>query len=89
MGDEKEQLWYGKEIEKGGISNIRNYIKKIILTKQFANKLSMIYDEDIFPEEFKNEYQNKWSFETKPVDKINDIIKYIDDKYNIQTELEK
>jgi hypothetical protein len=37
-GDEQEELWYGKQIEKDkGIKDIKKYIKKVIFTKHFIN----------------------------------------------------
>jgi hypothetical protein len=41
FGDEMEEVWYGKQVERdGGIKNIKKYIKTIILTKKFQRNLA-------------------------------------------------
>jgi len=90
-GDEMEQLWYGPEIEKGGIKNIKTYIKKIILTKSLINKLTFLPNATIgyFPKDFQAEYKDKWASNSSSTDRINDIINYIESMYNIPVETEK
>lgn len=41
-GDEQEELWYGKQLEKDrGFKDIRKYVKKVVLTKKFQKELHM------------------------------------------------
>jgi hypothetical protein len=91
MGDEMEQLWYGPEIERGGINNIRKYIKRIIITKKFQNSLLnadfALYK--TFSSEFINQVGHAWSFETSPQLKLKQIQEFIETKYNIPVEIEK
>jgi len=90
FGDEMEQLWYGPKIEKDGITNIKDYIKKIIITKKFQKDLvNFNYDDSMFDREFTDKYKKNWEYSTSPRDKFLQIQEFIKDKYNIDVELEK
>ena len=85
IGDEQEQLWYGKRIQQDeGIKNIRSYIKKIIITKKLKDKIvDLTFDIYALGED-----QFGWDFETSPQQKLDQIIEYFEN-YNIPVEVQK
>jgi len=91
FGDEMEQLWYGKKIQADqGIKNLKRYITKIVITKDFMKKIvNYNYDSSFFPKQFKTQYMNSWDYQTSPVEKINQIKSYIENQYNIPVEVQK
>lgn len=63
VGDEQEELWFGKKLGKqGGIRNIKSYINGIVFTKHFFDRLkSKGYQGDfVIPEEFKKYIPHEW-----------------------------
>jgi hypothetical protein len=60
VGDEQEELIWGRKLEKqGGIKNLKSYIRGIILTKHFFNKIKIRQDDFVVPVQFK-EYLKKY-----------------------------
>ena len=60
VGDEQEELWFGKKLGKqGGIRNIKSYIKGIVLTKNFFKKFITNQDFTI-PYNFKKYLPEEW-----------------------------
>lgn len=90
-GDEMEQLWFGKKIEADkGIKNITRYIKQIIITKKFKNKLANYdYDSTSFPKPFYEQYASKWDYSTTPQKKLEQMKDFIEGMYNIPVEIQK
>jgi len=90
FGDEMEQIWYGPEIEGDGIKNIKQYIKKIIITKKFQRDIANYdYDDTMFDKEFVQQFKKTWTYETTPQDKLQQLQEFIENKYNIPVEIEK
>jgi len=85
LGDEQEQLWYGKRIQQDkGIKNIRSYIKKIIITKKLKEKIVDL-SFDIYA---LGEDQFGWDFELSPQQRLKSIIDFFEN-YNISVEVQK
>lgn len=93
IGDEQEEAWYGKLINRdGGIENIRNYIKKIIFTKFFISRVERNQVQNFFDVhghylDFKRIFS--WNETTTPEDRLIDFKDFFEKTFNIKVEMER
>jgi len=92
-GDEMEETWYGDILKKDrGFANVKKYIIKIIITKQFQN--SLINHRDRIIDQYKDDnisnlFGDPDDPELDAIKFMNNIINWIKENLNREVELEK